>query len=148
MDSRVDITAKAPDREQRSALEKATTGGAPPAGDQKEEERSEGDIGFVTKDSPSKPTSPKKLQSYKTVSQQVVVGYKEVLPERAQRERSHCKELNISGFDSHSDAQAAESYLTFNSKTSMIQNDTTKDIRSHASRNTRVHPIDNLNDRR
>lgn len=69
MDSSADITKKAPDREQRSALEKATMGGAPRSSAPNVEERSEGDIGFVTKDSLSKPGSPKKLQSYKTVSQ-------------------------------------------------------------------------------
>ena len=37
------------------------------------------------------------------------------------------EENNITLFGSNSDANVAVSHVTFNSKTSMIQNDTTKD---------------------
>lgn len=53
---------------QRSAMDKATTGGAPRGSNLREEERSEADFGFATHQSACKPGSPKRLQAYKTVS--------------------------------------------------------------------------------
>lgn len=77
-----------------------------------------------------------------------MVDYVDDLPAKGPADRSEVQreQLSRSVFASNSELRGGNSHITSNSKASMLQNDTTKDIRSHLSRNVRVHPFDPANE--